>query len=58
MELIEPTLKICRTYFFFTPMLVKPAENQFSLYCTKNARLQALVFASADVFFDMCCTHT
>ena len=34
-------------------MLVKPAENQFSLYCTKNARLQALVFASADVFFDM-----
>ena len=32
-------------------MRVKPAENQFSLYCTKNARLQALVFASADVFF-------
>ena len=39
-------------------MLVKPAENQFSLYCTKNARLQALVFASADVFFDMRGIHT
>ena len=38
---ICPTyFKICRTYFFFAPMWVKNAENQFSLFGTKNACIE------------------
>ena len=50
--------KICRTYFFFAPMWVKNAENQFSLFGTKNALFKVLIAPSRNVCFLTFCTTT
>ena len=36
--------EICALYFFFSPMWGKRTENQFSIFCTENARFCGRVF--------------